>query len=300
MGYRNVFLENPGVLSIHNSQLLIQTTEEYTFPLDDLQSILIDNGRSVVSMAVLTQLSKHNIAVLITDELHLPATVLLPIQGYYHKLTTLNQQISVTRKFKDRLWQKNIRSKILNQGRVLKLLGLPGVPEMTSFAKGVIEGDKTHQEGYAAGFYFKNAFGPDFVRRKAEVVNAALNYGYAIIRSCVARELCAFGFEPALGVFHHNQLNPFNLADDFMESYRPIVDLLVLQMNFNNSDILDHSIKTQLLNIQSYNVQFQDQVQTVRNAIHLSIESISVAFSTGKVSGVIFPQVIPLEPHGVS
>ncbi len=44
MGYRNLFIESPAELSIQNGQLKIRTTEQFTFPLDDLQSILIDDS----------------------------------------------------------------------------------------------------------------------------------------------------------------------------------------------------------------------------------------------------------------
>ncbi|MCI1687505.1 type II CRISPR-associated endonuclease Cas1 [Schleiferilactobacillus harbinensis] len=298
MGYRNLFVESPAALSIKNAQLRVKTAKEFTFPLDDLQSILIDDPRSTVSMTVLSQLGQHNIAVIVSDAQHLPGSVLLPLQGYYHKLTTLNQQLSVTKRFKNRLWQKNIRQKILNQAAVLDWQNLNGVAEMKQYAASVLEGDRTHQEGYAAAFYFRVAFGKHFVRRNDDTVNAALNYGYAIIRSCVARELSAFGFEPALGIFHRNQLNPFNLADDLIEPFRPIVDLQVLQMDLDDQPALTPDIKKQLLNLQSMDVKIDGSFQTVRNAIHLTIESVGAAFTQGKVSGITLPQVIPLVPHG--
>jgi CRISPR-associated protein Cas1 len=298
MGYRNVFIESPAQISIKHAQLTVQTTENFTFPLDDLQSLLIDDPRSSVSMKALSQLGEHNIAVIVSDAQHLPGSIVLPLQGYYHKLATLNQQLSVTKRFRDRLWQKNIRQKILNQAAVLDWQNLSGVPEMKQYATNVLESDRTHQEGYAAAFYFKIAFGKHFIRRSDDTVNGALNYGYAILRSCVARELSAFGFEPSLGIFHKNQLNPFNFADDLVESYRPVVDLQVLQMDLDDEPALTPAMKKQLLNLQSADVKIGDSYQTVRNAIHLTIESISAAFAQQRVSGVTLPQVIPLAPHG--
>jgi len=59
--------------------------------------------------------------------------------------------------------------------------------------------------------------------------NAALNYGYAIIRAAIARTLCSYGFLPAFGLFHRNELNSFNLADDLIEPYRPLLDAHVLR-----------------------------------------------------------------------
>ena len=68
-----------------------------------------------------------------------------------------------------------------------------------------------------------------FSRQKNCFYNAALNYGYAIIRASIARTLCCFGFLPAFGLCHQNELNSFNLADDIIEPYRPLVDAYVLK-----------------------------------------------------------------------
>jgi CRISPR-associated protein Cas1 len=93
-------------------------------------------------------------------------------------------------------------------------------------------------------------------------------------------------------------LNPFNLADDLIEPFRPIVDLQVLQMDLDDQPALTPDIKKQLLNLQSMDVKIDGSFQTVRNAIHLTIESVGAAFTQGKVSGITLPQVIPLVPHG--
>jgi CRISPR-associated protein Cas1 len=54
--------------------------------------------------------------------------------------------------------------------------------------------------------------------------NALLNHGYAVLRACVARAICAVGLHPALGVFHRSPQNPMPLHDDLMEPFRPAVD----------------------------------------------------------------------------
>lgn len=57
------------------------------------------------------------------------------------------------------------------------------------------------------------------------------------MRSAVARTLVAYGFNTVLGVNHCNELNSYNLADDFIEPFRPIVDLWVYS-NINFEDEL--------------------------------------------------------------
>ena len=71
-------------------------------------------------------------------------------------------------------------------------------------------------------------FGEGFTRsEEADARNGALNYGYAILRGCMARCLAVYGFIPWLGLHHDSTLNAWNLADDMMEPYRPVVDLFV-------------------------------------------------------------------------
>lgn len=62
-------------------------------------------------------------------------------------------------------------------------------------------------------------------RRGDDPINSRLNYGYAVVKSSIARSLVASGFHPTFGIHHDSQLNAFNLADDLIEPYRAIVDV---------------------------------------------------------------------------
>ena len=63
-------------------------------------------------------------------------------------------------------------------------------------------------------------------RRSDDPVNSALNYGYAIVRSYIIKALISTGFHCAIGINHHNEYNNFNLADDLIEPWRTMVDLI--------------------------------------------------------------------------
>lgn len=107
---------------------------------------------------------------------------------------------------------------------------------MQQLAQEVLSGDTGNREGIAAKMFFRNFYGCDFIRFENDIINIALNYGYAVIRSSVARSLCAYGYNCALGIHHINEANPFNLADDLMEPLRPLADIWVWQ---NNEDLVD-------------------------------------------------------------
>ena len=55
--------------------------------------------------------------------------------------------------------------------------------------------------------------------------NAYLNFGYAVLRSAVVRRLITVGLFPLDGLFHAHRNNPFPLADDLMEPFRPLIDI---------------------------------------------------------------------------
>jgi len=49
------------------------------------------------------------------------------------------------------------------------------------------------------------------------------------MRSSIARHIVAYGLNPSFGMWHSSELNNFNLADDLIEPFRPIVDKYVLE-----------------------------------------------------------------------
>ena len=106
-------------------------------------------------------------------------------------------------------------------------------------------------EAQAARRYWPRLFGKEF-RRDFELfgVNSLLNYGYAVLRSAVARAIVSAGLHPALGIHHTNQYNNFALADDLMEPLRPMVDRQVYQLSEQYDDlVLSKTIKQELVKI---------------------------------------------------
>jgi CRISPR-associated protein Cas1 len=57
----------------------------------------------------------------------------------------------------------------------------------------------------------------------ADVINAALSYGYAIILGETVSALCAAGLDPGIGFLHSEQDRRPSLALDLMEEFRPLV-----------------------------------------------------------------------------
>ena len=120
----------------------------------------------------------------------------------------------------------------------------------------VRSGDPTNVEAQAARLYWPALLGEAF-RRDPEgpPPNAFLNYGYMVLRSCVARAVCGAGLHPALGLHHHNRSNLFCLADDLLEPLRPLVDVQVRELAQAGVTEIDRDSKVRLLTVLAETVE---------------------------------------------
>jgi Uncharacterized protein predicted to be involved in DNA repair len=82
-----------------------------------------------------------------------------------------------------------------------------------------------------------NFFDKNFHRNLAGLTNAVLDYGYAVLRGTIACGLVAHGLMPSLGLFHASEQNAFNLADDVIEPFRPLVDLFASKLISANEEL---------------------------------------------------------------
>ncbi|MFK4998375.1 type II CRISPR-associated endonuclease Cas1 [Bacillus sp. N9] len=161
---------------------------------------------------------------------------------------------------------------------------------MKAYSNQVVIGDETNREGLAASVYFKELFGVGFIRERnaIDTFNSALNYGYIVLRACVARTIVAYGLHPAFGIGHHNQFNAFNLVDDCMEVFRPIIDLWVV-LTVRDHDYLTREMKQNLVGRLNAKVRIGGQNQTVLNAIDLYIQSFIKAMNNNDLDLLLYP-----------
>lgn len=224
---KTVEIATPGTrLSVEHRQLVITRPEHppAQVPLEDLGVVIIDDARATYTQAVFTGLLEAGATVVITGPDHLPVGMMLPMTGHHTQTERHLAQCVAPEPRKKRIWQTLIRSKISQQATMLDHF-TGHHSGLKAMADRVRSGDPDNLEAQAAQRYWPVLFGPDFRRdRDADGINAALNYGYAVVRSAVARAVVGAGLIPSLGVFHRNRGNPFCLADDLLEPFRPYVD----------------------------------------------------------------------------
>ncbi len=297
MGYRNIKIESSIGLHIKNSQLIIGD-KGISFPLEDINCVLIENQSVTVSSYMLQEFAKNEIALYVCDEKHLPNAVLLPLVKHSRHFKMLTRQIEVGKPLIKRLWQQIIVCKIKNQALCLKEMELDDYDKLLAMTKEVQSGDKTHVEAKAAAYYFRALYGDDFTRDNECIINSAMNYAYAIIRGLIARSIVCYGLEPSLGMFHHSELNSFNLADDLIEVFRPLVDLYVAS-HFDIAEVdsdLTPQIKRDLFNIINYDMSVKGDKRIISNCIDMLVYSYSGAIQ-GNRTDLELPELIPLQVH---
>lgn len=297
MGYRNIKIESSIGLHIKNSQLIIGD-KGVSFPLEDINCVLIENQSVTVSSYMLQEFAKNEIALYVCDEKHIPNAVLLPLVKHSRHFKMLTRQIEVGKPLIKRLWQQIIVCKIKNQALCLKEMELDGYDKLLAMTKEVQSGDKTHVEAKAAAYYFRALYGDEFTRDNECIINSAMNYAYAIIRGLIARSIVCYGLEPSLGMFHHSELNSFNLADDLIEVFRPLVDLYVAS-HFDIAEVdsdLTPQIKRDLFNIINYDMSMKGDKRIISNCIDMLVYSYSGAIQ-GNRTDLELPELIPLQVH---
>ena len=193
-----------------------------------------DAGAHAVGRGTPTRLAELGVAVVVCDRAYRPIAWLSPLGTHSKVAGRLAVQVAASDEVKAELWRQIVAAKISLQAEVLDLVGRDRTPSvrLRSFASYIQPGDPKNLEARAARAYWPALFGSAFRRTPdGPPPNAALNYGYAVMRAAVARALAAQGLHPALGIHHANEGNPLCLADDLIEPFRPLVDLTVARLS---------------------------------------------------------------------
>ncbi len=226
MGWRSVIITQPAYLALSHRAMQIRLDENSAqIPLEDMAVLLIDSPQVTLSAQLLSACAEAQIAVISVGSSHHPNGVFLPFLSHSRTLKVMRAQLALGTTTKKQLHKTLIKRKVLNQLEVLKQTRrLEFTERLARLAGSIRSGDPDNVEGQAAHVYFRALFASGFSRGQGRFYNAALNYGYAVLRAAIARSLTCYGFLPAFGLFHCNEQNSFNLADDLIEPYRPIID----------------------------------------------------------------------------
>lgn len=228
MAWRGLHLSQAARLSLADNQLVVRRDDdEVRLALEDIAWIAIDTPQVTLTTSLIASCMEAGIAILTTDAKHMPSGLILPFHRHHRQAGVAALQLAAGAPLRKRIWQALVVRKIENQAASLDRFGREGSSTLREMARLVGSGDPDNVEARAARHYWSKLW-PDFTREdEGDTRNAALNYGYAVMRALVARALVASGLLPAIGVNHASVTNAFNLADDVLEPFRPFVDVAV-------------------------------------------------------------------------
>lgn len=255
LSFRTVYITKRSRCSYQSGYMIVRQDEQTMIHLSELDMVIIESTAVYISTYLLAELSKAKVPVVVCDLEHNPTGQYLPLYGAYDSAKRALEQSEWQQDLKDALWQKIIISKVRNQALVLERFNHSENTMLFEYAEQVQLADASNREGHAAKVYFNALFGKNFTRDLECHVNAQLNYGYAILLAWTNREIAARGYLTQWGIAHRNDYNHFNLACDFMEPFRPVIDEYVIEHAEQN---LDKKAKADLLDLFSRYYQTDD------------------------------------------
>ena len=279
-----LYISNPCYLSIRNKNIIVSTEKDgaTAVPIDVISVVVLENNYSSMSSAFMSYLAEKNIVLFTCDSSFMPNGIFLPFHQHSRYTEVSNMQLEWSEPFKKRVWQKIVTNKVENQIGLLEYFEFDTY-EMRPYLTKIKSGDSSNIEAIVASYYWNLIFSNslyDYTRNIDDIRNLALNYGYAIIRSAVARSLVASGFAPFFGLHHKNKLNSFNLVDDIMEAFRCVVDREVYIMFEEEGladEVLSKEIKKRLISLLESTFIIENKKYSLLSAIDTYIDSLKRA-----------------------
>uniref|UniRef100_UPI00403F3AE0 type II CRISPR-associated endonuclease Cas1 n=1 Tax=Candidatus Enterococcus willemsii TaxID=1857215 RepID=UPI00403F3AE0 len=269
-------------LKLDNLEVFKRGTR-YLIPLSDISMVVIE-GNTSITTSILSRFTKYNIALVICDNKYLPTGLLINYGNYHHSAKRVLEQVKWTEESKQLLWQEIVGQKILNQIEFAKYKNIPEerLVTMIELYNQLQPGDTNNREGHVAKVYFNSLYGLDFTRDDDSVINGAMNYGYAIVRAAIARNVVGQGLMTMVGIFHKNEFNSFNLVDDLMEPFRPIMDYWIDKTILPEYEFLTYESRLTIIDFLNQPMVYRSTKSTVDQVMKKYISSFVKAISKGE------------------
>ncbi|MCG9026078.1 type II CRISPR-associated endonuclease Cas1 [Laribacter hongkongensis] len=279
--HRILLIEHQAHLCVSLGRLAIRRRESrdvFVLPAD-IAVLCLHHPEVTLTVAALQTLATAGVCVLITDGNHHPLAQFYPQLAPMRLTLRLHQQWQLYNdgQASGALWQRIVQTRLAGQSACLEAMGCKGGLHLRRLAERVEPGDASHCEATGARHYWKQLFGAGFNRLKqgaTDELNVRLNYGYAVLRALIARNLACCGLNGSLAVGHHSQENPFNLADDLIEPYRFLVEYQTARMWRATPDApFDGTARKALLNILIQEIPMQTGTWRLPAAIESTVAS---------------------------
>lgn len=269
MGWRSVIITQHAKLTYSMQMMIVQTRDGINqIPIEDISLLLVSTTQAVITSALISKLAQNQTKVIFVDEKDNPVVETAVYYPGARNMAKLKKQFNWDEHLKEVLCTRIVSQKIKNQIAVLANYHL-NKDEVQSELDQLEINDESNREAIAARKYFMLLFDKNFVRRDTSAINAALDYGYAILLSSFNREIAMNGYLTYFGIHHCSQENQFNLASDLMEPFRPFVDYWVKA--HEKIKELTPDIKYGLVELLSLEIKFNGKKTLLTNAITIYV-----------------------------
>ena len=287
MSWRIVVVGGHAKLDYKMDYLVVRKQEATSkIYIGEIGLLIVESTAVSITTMLLSELAKNKVKVVFCDEKKNPQSEIIPYYGAHDTSMKIRQQIAWNVNIKSEVWTEIVAEKIRNQMRFLYELDYKEQADLLKqYVQEILPKDESNREGHAAKVYFNAIFGLYFTRSEENAINAALNYGYSILLSCFNREIVSNGYITQIGLFHDNRFNQFNLASDFIEPFRTLIDRKVVNMmpeDFGKEE------KMELVNVLNQNVIIEQKVHSVNNAIKIYCRSIFAALNNEDIADIRF------------
>lgn len=264
-------------------------------PLDDVAAVVASAHGITYSNNLLVALAERCTPLVVCGANHRPAGFLWAVDGHHEQAGRMADQAAASRPLKKRLWAQIVSAKVDSQRATLEAVGAQH-QGFFLLARKVRSGDPDNVEAQAARRYWPLLFGEEFRRdRQAGNTNAMLNYIYTVLRAGTARAIMAAGLHPSLGLSHRQRGNAFALADDLMEPFRPLADLIVHDLVRKGICEVDRETKPKLARILVTDMSTTEGVSPVGLCLDRLALSLARCFA-GEAQKLDLPRrALPLE-----
>lgn len=293
MAFRVILIENEVEIKVKLNNLIItKDGENIWVPLDDISMIVMDNLSSMLSARLLCQLSEQGIGFMLCNQEHLPTGYYSSYDNHSRASKVIGHQIEKETQYYGQLWKRIVEKKILNQAKAYFRMkkDREGAEQIAAFSLEILESDKTNREAHAAKVYFNLLMGTSFSRGNENILlNSGLDYGYAVVRTYIARVCVGYGLNTQIGIHHKNEYNRFNLVDDLLEPLRPFVDIIAYE-TMKGASYFTAEHRRNLVNLLNMKIKYRNKNMYMCNMIENYVEQFA-SLIMGRDEKWIFPDV---------
>lgn len=111
---QTLFFSTPVCLSLKNCQIVISwkdCDDKITRPIEDIGCVVLENQMISITLPLLNELVKNNVAVILCDTKMMPTSMLQSLDANTTQAESLKFQLAVTEPMKKQAWKQIIESK---------------------------------------------------------------------------------------------------------------------------------------------------------------------------------------------